>query len=190
VLSGRYDLAPKTGFGFSTELVTEKSETLEASGGFATFSFTPAEMAWSPVFSVRYATFSGDDPLTAEDERFREIAYGYTDYGSWYQGEITGNYPLGNGNLQSNMLRAKLQPNADITLNVLYYQFTFNEPASFGLTSDDWGDELNIAVDWAYSEDLYLIGVFGVLMPGDGAIQMVGDDEDWTYVMLYASYAW
>ena len=189
MLSGRYDLAHESGFGFNGEYVKETSETLDANGMFATFSFTPADMTWSPTFSFRYATFTGDDPLTPIDERFREIAYGFSDYGSWFQGEITGNYPLGNGNLQSNMVRAKLTPGEDLTLNVLYYQFTFNEPASFGVTSDDWGDELNVALDWAYSEKLYLIGVVGLLMPGDAAIAVTGGNEDWLYVMLYASYA-
>jgi hypothetical protein len=191
VVSGRYDLTPESGFGFNAEYVKETSEVLDADGMFATLSFTPANMGWSPTFSYRFATFSGDDPATAIDERFREIAYGFHDYGSWFQGEITGNYPLGNGNLQSNLLRAKLAPGKDLTLNVLYYQFTFNEPASFGVVSDDWGDEINVALDWAYSDKLYLIGVFGMLMPGDGALQFTGGtgDDNWTYVMVYASYA-
>jgi len=191
VFSGRYDLAPEKGFGISAEYAKESGDMIEATGYFAQVSYTTSDMAWSPVFSLRIADFSGDDPLTAgTDERFREVAYGYTDYGSWYQGEITGNYPLGNGNLKSTMLRMKAQPSEDLTLNVLYYQFTFNEPASFGLGSDDWGDEIDIAADWAVNDKLYLIGVFAILSPGQAAVQMTGGTDDWVYAMLYASYAW
>lgn len=190
VFSLRYDLAPEEGFGISAEYAKESGDQIEAFGYFAQVSYTTSSMAWSPVFSYRFADFSGDDPLTAEDERFREVAYGYTDYGSWYQGEITGNYPLGNGNLQSHLLRMKVQPRDDLTLNVLYYQFSFNEPAALGLTSDDWGDEVDFTADWAVNDELYLIGVLAILSPGQAAVQMTGGTDDWVYAMLYASYAW
>ena len=135
--------------------------------------------------------FDGDDPDTATDERFREIAYGYTDYGSWFQGEISGNYPLANGNLESNQFRVKATPSESLTLNLIYYQFSLNEPASLdpSVTSDDWGDEINFTADWAVTDNWYLIGVLAVLKPGDAAEQWVGGDEDWLYSMFYASFS-
>jgi hypothetical protein len=80
-------------------------------------------LAWSPWIAYRYADFDGDNPDTATDERFREIAYGYTDYGSWFQGEISGNYPLANGNLQSHLFRVKAQPSEELTLNLCITTF-------------------------------------------------------------------
>jgi hypothetical protein len=88
---------------------------------------------------LRRATFSGDDLATPLDERFREIAYGMTEWGSWYQGEITGEYALGNGNLDSRLARLTLAPTDAVTFDVLYYRFTLEQPASFGATADDWG---------------------------------------------------
>lgn len=41
------------------------------------------------------ARFDGDEPGTPKDEQFREIAYGFDDWGSWFQGEITGNLSPG-----------------------------------------------------------------------------------------------
>ncbi len=78
-----------------------------------------SDTAWSPWIAYRYATFSGDEADTAINENFNSIAYGYTDYGQWYQGEISGNYPLGNGNLKSSQFRLKVLPIESLTLNLL-----------------------------------------------------------------------
>ena len=47
---------------------------------------------------------------------------------------------------------------------------------------------MNLTVDWAATEHLYVIGVLGVLQPGDAAEEWVGGDDDWKYLMLYVSY--
>jgi hypothetical protein len=90
------------------------------------------------------------------------------------------------------MVRVKGQPNESLTLNLLYYDFTLDEPAGLdpALTSDNWGDEINFAADWAATGNIYLIGVLGLLIPGRGAEQFVGGDQDWFYSMGYVSFAW
>ncbi len=192
VFSGRADWTPITNLTLSGEYVHENSDEIEADGWYVKAAYATPELLWSPVFSYRYAHFDGDDPATADDERFREIAYGYTDYGSWFQGEITGNYPLGNNNLISHQVRVKAQPVDTLTLNLIYYNFSLDEPATFapGVTADDWGDEINFMADWQATEKLYVIGVVGVLFPGDAAEQFTGGDDDWVYSMLYGSYSW
>ena len=192
VLSGRVDWKAKGGLGLGGEYVNEESDQIDASGYYGQVSYEFQEISWSPVFSYRYAYFSGDDPDTSDDERFREIAYGYTDYGSWYQGEITGNYPLGNSNLISHQVRAKAQPREGLALNAIYYNFTLDEPQSLGssVTDDHWGDEINLTADWQATARLLVIGVFGVLFPGDAAEQFVGSDGDWISFMLLGSYSW
>jgi hypothetical protein len=169
--------------------VEQQSDQIEADGGFIKVSYA-FDAAWSPVLSYRRAVFSGDDPATAKDERFREIAYGYTDYGSWYQGEISGAYPLGNGNTRSHLVRLELAPNDALAFNVLYYRFAFDAVAGTGLTSDDWGDELDLIVDWAWDDRLSFVGVLGVLAPGRAAEQLTGGDDDWVLGALYASFTW
>ena len=74
---------------------------------------------------------------------------------------------------------------------MIYYNFTLDENNIFGtpVTSDDWGDEFDVAVEWAIDDHLYLIGVMAVLSPGDAAKQYTGDDKDWVYNMLYLSYS-
>jgi Alginate export len=192
VYSARATWKPFNGFTLSGEYVHQKSDEIEADGWYAQAAYEAEDLPWSPVFSYRYARFDGDDPNTSDrNENFRPIAYGYTDYGSWYQGEITGNYPLGNNNLISHMLRAKMQASEKVTLNLIYYNFTLDEPAALdaGVTSDDWGDEVDFIVDWQATDKVYVIGVVAVLLPGEAAEQWVGGDDNWLYSMLYASYA-
>jgi hypothetical protein len=191
VYSGRATWRPLTGLTLSGEYVHQNSDDIEADGWYAQAAYEAKDLPWSPVFSYRYATFDGDDPDTATDENFKSIAYGYTDYGFWYQGEITGNYPLGNNNLSSHLLRVKMQASEKVTLNLMYYNFSLDEPATLGagVTSDDWGDEVDFIVDWQATDKIYVIGVAGVLFPGKAAEQWVGGDDNWLYSMLYASYA-
>jgi hypothetical protein len=191
VYSGRANWNPLPALTLSGEYVHQTSDEIRADGWYAQAAYEAKDLPWSPVFSYRYATFDGDDPNTTRNENFRGIAYGYTDYGTWFQGEITGNYPLGNGNLKSHMLRAKAKPSENVTLNLIYYNFTLDEPATLGagVTSDDWGDEVNFIVDWQATDKVYVIGVLGVLFPGQAAEQWVGGGDDWLYSMLYASYA-
>jgi hypothetical protein len=192
VYSARANWRAASGFGLGGEYVDETSSQINAKGYYGEVSYAAMKNAWSPVFSYRFAHFDGDNPATPVDERFREIAYGYTDWGSWYQGEITGEYALGNGNLVSQMVRVKMEPKKDLTFNVMYYNFTLDQPASFGVTSKNWGDEIDLTVEWAVSERFLVIGVLGALLPGDGAKQFVGgpSDSTWTHGMLYLSYSW
>jgi len=189
VASGRVNWRAGNGFGVSGEYVDESSSQITATGYYGEVSYA-SKGNWSPVFSLRYAHFDGDNPATPQDERFREIAYGYTDWGTWYQGEITGEYALGNGNVVSQMFRAKMNPTEDVTLNFMFYNFTLDQPASFGVTSKNWGDEVNVTVDWAVNDRVLVTGVLGMLMPGDAATQYTGGTSDWIHSMLYVMYSW
>jgi hypothetical protein len=179
-----------SGVTVSGEFAREDSSQVEADGWYGQIAYAPAEMAWSPTFTYRFAHFDGDDPETTKDEQFKEIAYGFTDYGYWYQGEITGNYPLANANVDSHMLRANVTPREGVTVNLIYYNFSLDQKQIFGdpVTSDDFGDEYNLTVDWEATERVYVIGVLGLLKPGDAAKEWVGGNDDWRYVMFYVSY--
>ena len=179
-------------FTLSGEFVTQDAnDGAEPEGWYLKAAYQWAKVKWSPELSYRYSHFDGDDLATPENEGFRTAAYGFSDYGTWYQGEITGNYPLGNDNLDTHMLRVMMMPMATVTLNVIYYNFTLDEKNIFGtpVTSDEWGDEFDVSVDWEIDDHLYLIGVVAILSPGEAAKQWTGGDKDWVYNMLYLSYA-
>ena len=188
VYSARASFSAGNGLELAAEYADEGSGQIDATGYYTEIGYALESRPWSVRF--RRARFSGDDPATALDERFREIAYGMTDWGSWYQGEITGEYALGNGNLESRLARLTLAPSIDVTVNVMYYRFTLDQPASFGATADDWGDELNFTVEWAATDLVSVTGVLGVLSPGDAAEQIVGGGSDWTHAMLLVSFSW
>jgi hypothetical protein len=190
VASVRGKWSPLRGLSFDFEFVDQGKNGTDGQGWYLNSGYQWEDAYWKPTLSYRYSHFSGDDPSTTEDERFRPVAYGFTDYGTWYQGEIAGNYPLENSNLNTHMLRLQLAPHEDLTLNVMYYNFTLDEEQIFGdpVTDDDFGDELNLAADWAVNDSLFVIATVGVLFPGDGATSWTGGDKDWVYTMLYASY--
>lgn len=195
VWDGRLDWTPDgalSGVGVSGEYAHQDSGQIDADGWFAQGSYQFQKAPWTPSFIYRYAHFDGDNPDTNRNEGWRNLAYGFTDYGSWYQGEISGNYPLSNTSLNSNLYRIKAQPSEKITLNLMYYDFWFDEPSVLGtgVTSDDWGKELNFTIDWAVTEQIYVIGVLGNLSPGKAAEQWTGGDNDWRYSMLYISYSY
>jgi hypothetical protein len=190
VYSARASWRARNGFELAAEYADEGSGQIDATGYYAQIGYALESRPWSPRLRFRRARFTGDDPATALDERFREIAYGMTDWGSWYQGEITGEYALGNGNLESRLARLTLAPRDSVTFDVMYYRFTLDQPASFGAAADDWGDELDFTIEWDAAETVSVTGVLGVLRPGDAAEQIVGGGSDWTHAMLLVSYSW
>jgi hypothetical protein len=195
VWDGRFDWTPVdalSGLGISAEYAHQDSDDIDADGWFAQASYQLQKTPWTPSFIYRYAHFDGDDPDTARSEGWRNLAYGFTDWGSWYQGEISGNYPLSNTSLNSQLYRIKAQPTETVTLNLMYYDFWFDDPAVLGtgVTSDDWGKELNFTIDWTATESILVTGVIGNLSPGKAAEQWTGGDKDWRYSMLYVSYSY
>jgi hypothetical protein len=195
IYNGRLDWTPEgslKGVKLSGEYAHEENDIIEADGWYTELGYQFEQTSWTPTLSYRYAYFEGDDPDTSKDEEWRSIAYGFTDYGSWYQGEITGNYPLGNSNLISNRVRLKVQPLESITMNLMYYDFTLDQQQVFGdpVSSDDWGDEIDLTLDWTATDSILVIGVLGYSSPGDAAKEWTGGDKDWLYGMLYLSYSY
>ncbi|MBL4826758.1 MAG: hypothetical protein JKY66_03435 [Spongiibacteraceae bacterium] len=189
----RYDReAPEHGGWFlNAEYAYQKNDNdydIESTGGFIQVGYDFTQARWAPRVSYRYASLEGDDPDTQQDEGFRALAYGYTDWGTWYQGEITGNFVFGNSNLNSHLGRVQVSPHRDITLNILLYRFEINEEAALGITDDDFGDEINLALDWQVNKQFFVSTVVGVLLPGEGGEQFSGGDKNWTHLMFNASY--
>lgn len=195
VYDGRFDMKPDDtsgGIVLSGEFAHERSAQIDADGWFAQIGYRFGAVRWAPTLSYRRAHFDGDRPGTTRDERFREIAYGASDYGAWYQGEITGGYPLGNGNLDSRLWRLALEPADSVTVNLIYYDFTLDEPSGLapGVDSNRWGSELDLAVDWQLTESVGVTGVLARLSPGKAAEQWVGGGRAWLYSLLYLSYSY
>jgi len=181
---------PWKGLGFEGEFV-EEGKASDGEGWFARAKYQWEDVGWTPELSYRYTHLSGDDPDSQKNERFSPIAYGFTDWGTWYQGEIAGEYILENSNLNSHQLRLQLFPSDSLALSVFYYKFLLDEKQVFGdpVSDDDFGDEVDVTLDWTYSERLSFSFVVAAMGPGDAAKEWTGGDDDWLYSMVWAKYA-
>jgi hypothetical protein len=142
---------------------------------YAAISYEFENSPWKPGLTYRYASF---------DENWDSLFYGSTDWGTWYQGEIMGEYALVNSNLDSHMLKLKLQPIDEVTINLIYFNFTAHEDWVGG---DDIADEYNLIVDWAVNDHLALSVVGGIANPGDAMVEETGGDDNWSYLMLFGA---
>lgn len=180
-----------SGFEINGEYVGQSRHNVDAFGWYIQPAFQWKDVAWTPKISYRFAHFSGDDLHSSDDEGFKTTAYGSTDWGQWFQGEIAGNYPLDNSNLDSHMVRIELHPRDDVTLNFIYYNFKLDEKHIFGspVKSHDFGDEIDLIVDWNATEYMSISGVLGWLSPDDAAKEWTGGNSDWLYSMVYVNFS-
>ncbi|RLA04993.1 MAG: hypothetical protein DRQ47_02305 [Gammaproteobacteria bacterium] len=181
---------PDQDFILDVELV-KQGEDADGEGYWLNGSYQWQDTIWSPTLSYRFAHLSGDDLSTTADERFRTVAYGFSDYGSWFQGEIAGDYLLENSNLDSHLIRLQLTPTQTLAFNVLYYKFELDQQQLFGapLTDSHFGDELDLVLDWVASDSLYVTFALGWLQPGDAAKEWTGGENDWLSSMVYLTYS-
>ncbi|MDP6351275.1 MAG: alginate export family protein [Alphaproteobacteria bacterium] len=137
-----------------------------------------ADAPWSPELGYRYSRFGGDDPATAEVEAFDPLFVGAPrGWGTWFQGEITGQYLFNHSNLGVHMVRLGARPHDDWELTALAFDIDFDEPASAGAVASDFAHEVNLIADWAVSEFVTLSGFYGIAIPGRGAIEAFGDNQ-------------
>ncbi|MCL2458094.1 MAG: alginate export family protein [Desulfobulbus sp.] len=167
-------------FTFDGEFVREERDHgLDAGvGWYAAISYQWSEIPWKPKLTYRYASFN---------EHYDTLFYSATDWGSWFQGEITGEYDLFNTNLDSHMIRLKIQPVEPLTLNLFYYRFSLYNPAYFGVQDSHYADEWNLIADWTVNSHLSLSLVGALAIPASGATARLGGDENWTATMVMAT---
>ena len=144
---------------------------------------------WSPKVSYRYAFFEGDDLATPENEAFDGLLTGFADWGTWWQGEIAGEYFVSNSNLISHQLRVHVTPNDSISTGLIFYDFVLDNPASAGVTSDDVATEIDWYMDWTINEHFIVSIVAAAAEPGDAVEQSSGRTDTFWYGMLFGAYS-
>jgi hypothetical protein len=154
---------------------------VDASGGFGQLEYKRTDFLWQPALSYRYAI---------QNENFDGMSPGMTNWGTWFQGEITGMWMLYNTNLVTHMAKLVLNPSIDITTNLIYFKYNFLNPSVFDQTASNYGSEINLITDWQYNEMIKFTASIASFMPGDGAQQYMGGDANktWLQGMLYASF--
>ena len=145
---------------------------------------------WTPTVSYRYALFAGDDPATAPNEAFDPLFPGFYDWGTWWQGEIAGEYFLANSNLASHQLRVHFDPADSVGLGVMFYDFRIPQPASYGpnVTSKEAAFELDAYTDWKLNTNFTISVVGAFADPRKAVEQHTGRTKNFAYGMLYVAY--
>jgi hypothetical protein len=158
------------------EMNTEYARKVNANAYYIEPGYTLSSVFGKPHFAYRYAHFSGDKS-TATDATSTKHGYdtlfygaGPRDYGTWYMGEITGQYMLFNSNEDVHMLSASMQATAQIKLMANYYRFMLDQPeASLGIKNRHFDDELNLIGEYAYSAATNFALVGAVAKSADAA---------------------
>lgn len=177
------------GFSMLAEYVIEDNgDLLDSTGWYAQFAWQFKEFNWQPQLTYRYAALEGDDPDTLKNETFNPLRYGFAGWNTWYQGEIIGEYVLGNSNLNTHMLKLSAKPDNDLTLNLFYFQFDSDQPQSRGISSKNFADEINFIADYSISNSFSVSAVVALAKPDDGAKEMTNGDDNWLLGMIYAYY--
>jgi hypothetical protein len=149
-------------------------------------------VAWKPKLSYRYASFEGDNPSTTANEGFDPLLPGFSDWGSWWQGEIAGEYFLSNSNLNSHQFRAHVTPNDRLGGGLIFYDFWIDQPQSLGpaVTDNHAAFEGDLYVDWKVSRNLVLSVVTAFADPGAAVKQVSGRTKNLAYGMVYLAYSY
>ncbi len=178
------------GLSFEAEYARESNGDALDSEAWSLQAAYETDLPWSPRVSYRYALFRGDDPATAANEAFDPLLPGLDDWGTWWQGEIAGEYFVSNSNLASHQARLHLQPRESVGTGVLFYKFLLDEPAAAGVTSDDVAFEVDGYLDWEINDHFTLSLVAAFANPGAAVQQSSGRTTNFSYGMVFLAYSY
>jgi hypothetical protein len=182
--------APDLSFEF--EYASERNgEALDSNAWTLQGAYELSEIAWKPKLTYRYAFFEGDDPATPGNEAFDPLFLGFCDWGTWWQGEIAGEYFLSNSNSISHLVRAQVSPSDAIGAGLMYFRFTLDRPETFGpgVTDKDVAFELDAYVDWDLNDNFAISLVGAYADPGKAVQEATARTKNFAYGMVYVGYS-
>jgi len=170
----------------------QKGDALKSNAFTAQAGYELSQVSWKPKLSYRYAYFEGDDPATPTNEGFDSLFTGFYDWGTWWQGEIGGEYFLSNSNLISHQLRVHLTPSESVGTGLIGYLFRLDKPAALGpnVTSKDVAFELDGYCDWKLNKNFTLSFVAAFLDPQAAVQQAYDRTKNFVYGMAYVAYSY
>jgi len=153
-------------------------------------AYTWNENEYTPWFGLEFVHFSGDEIGSGENEGwnglFRSPTYGlirdYLDviYATALTSDSTSiggaAGPVGGTNHEHFSVSGGLSPMDDLSIDLIYYWFWMDEDTFVGVgglspdrqkLSDDVGNELDVNLTYAYTEDVTFGLTLGWFMPGD-----------------------
>jgi hypothetical protein len=178
---------------FELEYAKEQNGSLLSSTAWnAQVSYGLSKVKWHPTLAYRYAFFQGDNPNTTTNEAFDALLPGFYDWGTWWQGEIAGEYFLANSNLVSQRLRLSVTPSASLTASLAGYIFRLDNIASFSplATSKDLATELDAYADWKVDKNFTFSFVLSIAHPQQAVQEVYDRTQNFQYGMIYLTYAY
>jgi len=176
---------------WSVALESNGNTNANAVGWYITPSYTFSSLRWQPTLYYRYASFSGGG--TNGNRDFDPLFYGMSDWGSWYQGDILGNWVQSNTNLNSHQVRLNMVLSDMTILNLIYYHFSLDSrhmttPTVEPITSKNLADEINLELDVAITNWWSTTLMVGANVPETAARQMTGGGQTWFQAGLWSSW--
>lgn len=193
------------------DLAHEWNERIDqnAWGGQVEIGYTATSLRFTPTFSYAFRAFSGDDPDTAQNERFDSLFYEGTPT-TWATG---GNASLAfyNSNVMAHRFGVDLVLSERDLVKTRYWHVRAveeNSPIQFGqgaevvfnngvpivtagVQSPHLSDDFYLEYTRLITPNLFLTAGTGLSIPGEGLIEAAkGEAEDWwgAYVNLTVSY--
>ncbi len=162
---------------------------VNARAWYAEAGYTFPGAPWTPSVGYRFSAFTGDDPGTTRNETFDPLFVGAPrGWGTWFQGEITGQYLFTNRNLDVHMARIQLQPTDSLALHAFFFDFDFDEPTADGASDSDFAREVNLIADWQLDPRFKLSALYGAAIPQAGGKQAFGAGKVYQLFGLIGSF--
>ncbi|MBI3447283.1 MAG: alginate export family protein [Magnetospirillum sp.] len=140
-----------------------------------------SNVMWTPKLSYRYAHFSGDKtPNDTRKQAYDPFFYNAITrgFGTWFIGEIVGNYVISNSNVNINQLVLSINPLDVLKLSVLAYDYRYDAPAqNSGVTSNALAKEIDFTAEWTVTDNIALSAAFGAAKAGQGYKQNVSTNS-------------
>jgi Alginate export len=152
-----------------------------------------SKVAWKPKISYRYAFFEGDDPATPDrNEAWDPLLPGFYDWGTWWQGEIAGEYFVSNSNLISHEVRIHTTPTDKIGTGLIFFDFLADKPQALGplITARDVAFEMDWYMDWKLTKNITMSAIGAYANPGQFVQQVYDRTKSFFYGMLYFAYSY
>lgn len=156
---------------------SKANHKVDANAWYVEPGYQLSDVMFTPKLSYRYAHFSGDKnngdtTKNAYDPFFyNAITRGY---GTWFIGEIVGNYVISNSNVNIHEVALSINPLDNVKLSVLGYTYNYDKKAqNAGVTSDNLAREIDFTAEWAITDNVSLSGALGFARAGTGYRQYV-----------------
>ena len=178
---------------FEVEYAAERNgDALAADAWVAAVAYELSEALWTPTITYRYARFEGDDVATAVVESFDPLFVGFSDWGSWWQGEIAGEYFLANSNLRSHLVRVHLAPTEALGTGLLAFKFLLDQPAAYApdVTDRNLAFEIDWYADWKINDHFTASFIAAFANPQRAVQQAIDRTENFKYGMVFLAYSY